>query len=354
MPRRAILLVCLFVALIAAAGGAIATPPQLELVLASMAGSLPKGVSISRDGSRLYVTNFGNQNRDNVVVYDADTLRRVDRLDVPGIVVESVCSPDGRTLYVSNFERGSVQFIDLATRRVVREVRTGPRPKVLVLSDDGTRLFAANWSGASVTEIDPNRGSVVRTLYAGRNPRGMALTRAGRLYVANFNGHTIDVYDGPDMEQHHRISPVCHIPRHLALSPDDATLYISCFSASELLAMNTATEQFDHHVPVGHWPKSVDVVAGGRFVVTADYGGSSVSIVDTADWTVSTVDIASMDHASGIVAARAGLRFFVTGWYDGHIFAMDAAGAMPPLAISRSVAAVTLQRRLYHEQHPTE
>jgi YVTN family beta-propeller protein len=315
---------------------------------------MPKGVTLSPDGARLYVANFGNANAGNVGVYDAADLRRIETIDVPGIVVESAVSPDGRTLYVSNFTRNSVQFLDLARRRVVREVRAGSHPKILVLSRDGGRLFAANWGGHSVTEINAATGAVVRTLAAGRNPRGMAVTRAGRLYIANFNGHTIDVYEGAAMERHHRIDNVCHIPRHLALSADDATLYVSCFSASELIAIDTTTEQITHRARVGEWPKAIDVSADGRYVFTANYGGSSASIVDTTDWTAQTLDVPAMDHASGVVAARTGVRFFVTGWYDGHVFAIGPTGAGPRFVVSPTVEALTRRRREFHRRHPAE
>jgi YVTN family beta-propeller protein len=331
-----------------------ASVPTLDVVGGVRTGAMPKGVSIAPDGRTLYVTNFGNANRHNITMFDATTLARLGSIHVPGIVVESVPSPDGRTLYVSNFTRGTVQFVDLPSRRVTREVRAGGYPKVLALSRDGTRLFVANWGTHDVTEIDTVRASVTRTLRAGRNPRGMVVTSTGRLYVANFNGHTIDVYEGANMETHRRLAPVCRIPRHLALSPDEARLYVSCFSHSKLLVIDTQTERPIREVPVGEWPKSIDVTSDGRFVATANYGGSSVSVVDTMDWSVATLDIPAMDHGSGIVAARSGLRFFVTGWYDGHLFAVAAQGSSPSWTISSAQRALTLRQREFHRRHPAE
>lgn len=328
--------------------------PALDVIGGARTGSMPKGVSISPDGRTLYVTNYGNANSNNVMLYDASTLQRTGAINVPGIVVESALSPDGGTLYVSNFTRGTVQFINLTTRRVTREVRAGSHPKVLALSHDGARLFVANWGSHDVTEVDTARGTVTRTLRAGRNPRGMVVTRAGRLYIANFNSHTIDVYEGARMETHRRLDPVCRIPRHLVLSPDESRLYVSCFSLSKLLVIDTQTERPLRELAIGEWPKSIDVTSDGRFVATANYGGSSVSVVDTTDWSVSTLDVPAMDHASGIVSARAGMRFFVTGWYDNHVFAIGAAGSASPWTISDSQRQLTLRQRDYHRQHPAE
>ncbi len=346
---------CVSVALALVAFGALATPPAIQVTQGVPTGSMPKGVAISPDGTRLYVANYGQLDRNNVTVFDAADLRRLATIDVPGIVVESVVSADGRTLYVSNFRRSSVQFIDLQDNRVVREVRTtGRNPKIVVLSPDGRRLFAANWSSQNVTEIDPATGQVVRTLHAGDNPRGMAITRAGTLYVANFNGHTIDVFAGANLDQHHRIDHVCRIPRHLVLSPDDATLYVSCLSMGQVIAMNLQTERVEHRVRVGSMPKAIDRSPDGRYLYSANYGGSSVSVVDTTDWTVRTLDVPLMDHASGIVSARSGVRFFVTGWYDDHLYAVGLASTGPTFSITPSQRATTLQRREFHRLNPAE
>ena len=165
-------------------GVAHAQPPQLEVQAVASTGSMPKGVSLSPDSSKMYVTNFGQHNGHNIDVLDAKTLAHLDTINVPGNVVESVLSKDGSTIYASNFLRNSVMFLDTKTKQVTREIQTGAHPKILALSHDQTQLFAANWSGDSVTQIDIASAKVVRTLVAGKNPRGMAITADGTLFAA--------------------------------------------------------------------------------------------------------------------------------------------------------------------------
>src|SRR5512140_325789 len=145
------------------AGHALARSPKIEVQEVADTGVMPKGASLSPDGSRFYVTNFGQANVRNITVYDTQTLKLIDTINVPGIVVESVLSPDGKTIYASNFQRDTVLFIDVATKKVTREVTVGAHPKILAMSQDGSMLFAANWTGNSVTQIDPQTGKVLRT-----------------------------------------------------------------------------------------------------------------------------------------------------------------------------------------------
>jgi YVTN family beta-propeller protein len=332
-----------------AAKDVAAYPPPLEIEEVAETGSMPKGVILSPDGARIYVTNFGQENGKNISVYDAHTLRPLDTFAMPGNVVESVLSPDGKTIYASNFEKHIVQFYDLEKKRVFREVKTGPHPKILALTHDGKTLFAANWSGASVTQIDVATGKVVRTLPAGAQPRGMVASSDGHLFIANFNGESIDIYSGDNYGEHERIT-ACRIPRHLLLSPDEKTLYISCYHDSMLHALDVATKKIVHAIHIGSSPKSIDVSSDGRYVYSADYGKetNSVSVVDTTDWTARVFPIAGMDRGSGIAVTPDGKHAYVTGWYDNHVYLVgfEGEGGHPQDALSKIQAWV---RRPHHE-----
>ena len=313
-------------ACVALARPAFAEPPVVEVQEVAPTGSMPKGATLSHDGTRFYVTNFGQKDTKNVTIFDAHTLAVVDRLDVPGIICESALSVDGATLFISNFLRNSVMFVDLASRKVTHEVKAGQHPKILVASPDGKSVFAANWMGQSVTQIDVATATVVRTLDVGKQPRGMAMSKSGILYVANFYGDSVDVFEGKELEKKHRI-PVCKCPRHLALSPDDKTLYLSCLNFSQLHAMDVASETVAHRVQIGTAPKSISVSKDGRYVYSADYGESrSVSIVDTADWTARVFPIQAMDRGSGVAVTPDGTHALVTGWYDGHVYLVGFEG----------------------------
>ncbi|MBS2013508.1 MAG: YncE family protein [Deltaproteobacteria bacterium] len=323
--KRSLALLAAF-AVSAVAAMAHAEPPRLEVQEVADTGSMPKGAMLSHDGKKFYVTNFGQLDKKNVTVYDAHTLQQIDQIDVPGVIVESALSPDGKTLYISNFRRDSVMFVDLASKQVTHEIKTGRHPKVLVTSADGKYLFAANWAAHSVTQVDTSNGQVVRTLEVGKQPRGMAMTKSGKLFVANFFGDSIDVFEGSDLSQTHRLK-ACKCPRHLALAPDEKTLYISCLNANQVQAMDIATEQVTHRATVGNAPKSIAVSKDGRWVYSADFGESrSISVVDTHEWTSRTLKIPGMDRGSGVAVAPDGKHALVTGWFDNHVYLVGFEG----------------------------
>ena len=312
----------------AAVTTASAQPPRLEVQAVAATGSMPKGVILSPDSKRAYVTNFGQSNGHNIEVVDAQSLSHIDSIDLPGNVVESLLSADGATIYASNFIRNSVQFVDVKTKRVTKEIPAGAHPKILVLSPDGKQLFAANWSGDSVTQIDVATAKVVRTLPAGKNPRGMAMTKGGTLYVANFNGESIDVYKGADFSDRHRFG-ACPIPRHLTLTTDEKLLLVSCYHDSMLHAVDVTSEKVVHQLHVGSSPKTIEVSRDGRWIWSADYGKetNSVTVVDTDDWTARVFAVPGMDHGSGLTIYPDGKHALVTGWYDNHVYLVGFEGS---------------------------
>ena len=136
----------------------------------------------------------------------------------------------------------------------------------------------------------------------------------------------IDVWEGAELEKHHRIK-TCTCPRHLALSPDEKTLYVSCLTASQVGAMDLATEKIVRRAQVGDAPKSVGISANGRYVWSADYGITrSISVVDTTDMTSRTFPVPGMDRGSGVAVSRDGKHAYVTGWYDNHVYKVGFQG----------------------------
>ncbi len=301
-------------------------PPPLEVQEVEATGANPKGAFLSHDEKTLYVTNFRESGRHSVTVLDADTLAPKGELILPGSAVEAAISNDDKTLYVSDFWRHSIFFIDVATGATLHEVKVGAHPKIVVLSRDEKSAFVANWSSNDVTQVDVKSATVVRTLKAGKNPRGMAVTRAGVLYVANFFSESIDVWEGGDLEKHHRIK-TCTCPRHLVLSPDEKTLYISCLTGSQVAAMDLTTEKIVRRAQVGDAPKSIGISANGRYIWSADYGLTrSISVVDTTDFTSRTFPVPGMDRGSGVAVSRDGKHAYVTGWYDNHVYKVGFQG----------------------------
>lgn len=76
------------------------------------AGDLPRGMQLSPDGKRVYVTNFGDS---TLSVVDTITNSVVTTVDVPGYPDAVVVSPDGQRIYVGDYWSGAVTVVSVPT-----------------------------------------------------------------------------------------------------------------------------------------------------------------------------------------------------------------------------------------------
>lgn len=56
------------------ATSAFALPPVVEVQEVAQTGSMPKGAALSPDGTKFFVTNFGQANGNNITMYEASSL----------------------------------------------------------------------------------------------------------------------------------------------------------------------------------------------------------------------------------------------------------------------------------------
>lgn len=305
--------------------------PRLEIVDRADTGSQPKSVSVSPDGSRVFVCNFGYRDHDNVWVFDAQTLDHVGTITFQGNAVETAFSPDGQTLYISNFRGAKVMVVDVASLQIRAEVDVGLDPKTIVLSPDGSIIYVANYAGNSVSVVDAARLVEVRRIRAGIQPRGMAVASDGRLFVASFRDHVTHVFDpARDYSETSEIG-MCRFPRHLALSPDDSRVYVSCSSVRVVHWHEVADGRRTGIVPVGHNPRTIDMSDNGRYIAVADFDSSTVSLIDTVALTHRVNEVSGADRIVGVaIQPGAALRVYATSWNNSKLFALEPEGHAPP------------------------
>ena len=310
---------------------AIAKAPELKVTQHAITGSMPKAVTVSPDGKKLVVTNFGNWGKHNLWWYDPSTLKFIDETNFggkkkgeEGNAVESVFSPDSKLLYVSNFVENKLMVVDAETHAVIKAVDVGLRPKIVILSHDGSKIVVANWDSFAATIYDTKDFKLLYKLKTNEHPRGMAITKTGKLYVAGFEGDELDIYDGPDYSVHKKVKTCKHV-RHMSLSPDHETLYLSCYYLGQLGVWDVATDKMKKLVQIGQEPKSSAVSADGRYVFIANWGQgeNTVSVVDTTDWQQRYIKIPKTDQPCGLDISPDMTKVWVTGWTSKTVDAID-------------------------------
>ncbi len=298
--------------------------PRLRVVARVPTGIQPKSVAVSPDGRRVWVANFGRPDRDNVRVYDADSLEPVGTVEFQGNAVEIAFSPNGQTAYVSNFRRHVLEVIDTRTLRVEREVQIGGHPKTIAVTPDGERLYVASWADQTVSEVDARSFELVRRLRTGNHPRGMALTRDGqRLFVAAMYSHLVHVFERGEPRQAAEFRP-CNYPRHMVLSPSGDRLYASCSCCRQVRWFDPETHRLLGIGQTGENPRTIDISRDGRWIAAADFDDHTVALIDTQQLTHTIYRVPDANQIVGVaIRPRGALRLYATSWMTAELYALE-------------------------------
>ncbi len=214
-------------------------------------GSSPANGVTSLDGSRVYVTRWedGPDRFGKVVVVDAATMTVVDSIVVGGRPHGIGISPDGTTLFTTNYYTDDVSVVDLTLPRPVEigRIKVDPnsdpltpaqyQPNEVIVSPDGARLYVTMFAKAEVRVLDVESESVLAVIPTGGTGFLEDLSPTSpELYVADWGatpgggaGRTISIISTSNLGGPATIlsDPSISRPHGIAFSPDGDFAFVT-------------------------------------------------------------------------------------------------------------------------------
>jgi DNA-binding beta-propeller fold protein YncE len=154
-------------------------------------GPYPRGIAVAPQGRAAYVAVMGGGELVRI------NLRTWAALGIPvgGGPRAIVIHPSGRYLFVSLNAEGRVGKVDLRTGKVLPKVATGSAPRSLTLAADGRSLYVVNYESGTITKLRTSDMTPMETVSACVHPIGITYDgTTRRVWVACYSGE-IRVYD---------------------------------------------------------------------------------------------------------------------------------------------------------------
>ena len=220
--------------------------PGSGLRLASVAlGHAPHEVSVSPDGRRAAVTNYGTREQpgSTLSIVDLERPREIRRIDLaPHTRPHGVAwyAPD--RVAVTTEGSKHLVIVDPDAGHVLSAIETGQDVSHMVaVSADAARAYVTNIGSGTTTALDLVAGRKLGDIATGAGSEALAVTPNGRdLWVAARAAGEIAVVDTATLAFLARL-PLPGIPIRIAITPDGATALVTCAGSSELVAYDVAT-----------------------------------------------------------------------------------------------------------------
>jgi len=279
------------------------------------------GVAFNPAGNKIYVGGGASNDVKMFAAAPDGTFAAAGTIPIAGAAPSGLSlSADGSRLYVALNMTHELGVIDTATSTVVKRVPVGIYPYTAVVSADGTKVYVTNWGGrvprpddftdgmfpvvvdsrtgipisGTVSVVDTASLTVTQTIAVGLHPCGMALGPSGdRLYVTNANSDTVSVIStatntvaktlhvGEDRPGHEPVLGAS--PNAVAVSPDERTLYVANAAQNAIAVVDIGAPSDDAVrglIPTGWYPTAVALNAtGDRLFIASGYGFGSIAPV---------------------------------------------------------------------------
>ncbi|SDH18979.1 beta-propeller fold lactonase family protein [Mucilaginibacter gossypii] len=205
-------------------------------------------------------------------------------------------SPDGKIIYITDPDDGSVISVNAATFDVLGYTPTGPNsyPRAIAVSPDGSKVYVANAyiynDYGTVNIIDTKTHNIITTTNVGSNPSGLVLSPDGsKLYVANHNSTFISVLNAITGSTIGQISMTVSTA-NLAIAHDGSELYAttdaSFTNGTAITVINTATNQVTKTIIIGYSPASIAVSPDDKKLYVTNEDINTVSVIDNQTKTI--------------------------------------------------------------------
>ena len=206
----------------------------------------PTAVVASPNGTRVYVLDGTG----GAFVSEIDTATNAVLRTTPLLVTQArgmAITPDGARLYVSTYGSNSVKVVSTATMSVTATIPAGNVPMGVDVAPNGSHMYVAAASSNAVLAIATTTNTVVATIPVGTQPLSARVTPdGGRVYVANDLSRTVSVID----TQTHTVIATVTVegnPRTIDFTPDGTRAYVA--SSSGVQVINTATNLVTATIP---------------------------------------------------------------------------------------------------------
>lgn len=253
-------------------------------------GESPHEVEVSRDGTVAVISNYGGQEAGTSLSVIDITGRTERRIPLQGLLRPHGLAATAEGVYFTAEDSRQIGRLNLSTHQVDWRVDTGQdRTHMVVASADGRTLYASNMQSGSISVITPAVGGSAgqKVVPVGNGPEGLALSPDGReLWAANSAGGNVAIIDVATRAVVDTFDIGTRRANRVKFTPDGKLVLVSDLEAGELVVIDVPTRKVKERLMVGRGASGILVVPDGSRAYVAISSERRLAVVDLGSLTV--------------------------------------------------------------------
>ena len=189
------------------------------------------GITSTKGGKTLFVIAT---DANKVFKIDANSLDIVDEYETGNGPDGVGISKDDTKIYVTNTKDGTISVISIATKNVT-VIKTGGKPELIHYNDDHSLLYISNFDDNKIHIIDTEKDEIIHEIAGLDGPEEAVLSKSEEfLYIVNFNSSKVFAYKGDSYEKVNEQYSVGSKPIGIVSALGDSKLYISNYGDNSI------------------------------------------------------------------------------------------------------------------------
>jgi YVTN family beta-propeller protein len=259
---------------VALSGTPIAAPPQLDA----------KGNPIFQRGKDDDDEDSvkADKSADAIGVMDVAQRKLTGKISAGSDPEEFSLSKDGTRLYVSNEDVKTASVINIATGKVEHIVAVSQEPEGVATAPDGKRFYVTCEAGGDVYAVETTGYTTVGHFKVNVRPRSMDfLPNADLGFVPSESTGELNVIDTAGLKVAKVIAlPPGSRPMSVKVSLDGRRVYVSNGRAGTVSVLDSRTYELLNTIKVGTRPWGIALSPDGKLLYTANGPSNDISVVD--------------------------------------------------------------------------
>jgi YVTN family beta-propeller protein len=272
-----------------------------SVVVTVPVGKRPRGISLSPDGTRIYVAVSGSprlgpgadperarnakadKSADGIAVLDRASLQLQRKFSVGSDPETFALSREGRKIFVSNEDEATASCWEIDSGKNVFRTRVSDEPEGVALHPTRDELYVTCEDRGELFVLDAASGKVLARLELGGRPRTIAFSPGGdTAYVPLETKPAVALIDTTSRALQHTIPihgsgalPMCAVA-----SPDGREVFVSTGRGNTVAVLDVSTRAHVASIAVGSRPWGIVLSPDATLLYSANGASDDVSVVD--------------------------------------------------------------------------